>query len=169
MSEWESLPNGVSWKQPPYVCFRRSRASLEEAFGPPHSRDTDPKGLGPVDVWALRFRCGLEIVVMALHLAPDGVAVLPGEETWVEMNATDGDIAHVASHFPFELGQLSPWLPDRRTYPPRSWKVMRQDDNGIRAEVRQCSSKCEAEHQAHSLERLGHKQTFWVEQQPHAG
>jgi hypothetical protein len=161
---WEPLINGVTWKRIPLVSFRRARADLEAKLGPPQARAIDSNGCGPYDAWGLRFSCGLEVLLLAFHLGPDFSNVPADHATWVEIQANSTDFAHIETHLPFELSEVSPWLPDRRTYPAPCWIVMRQDDNGNTFEVRACSSRCEAALYSGSLESLGHKQTYWVVQ-----
>ena len=55
-------------------------------------------------------------------------------------------------------GEPSPLLPE-----PRVWRLLRQDDNGVRFEVARYPSQCEALAALAAFEARHHKQTYWVE------
>jgi len=159
---WEPLKGGVSWREDPLVNFRRARAALEADLGPPQARDLDSNGIGPYDAWALRFPCGLEVLLLAFHLDSRVQKVPKDRETIVEIQSNQTDFAHISAHLPFELGDISPWIPDRRTTQPPRWTVMRQDDNGNTFEVGSYGTRCEADIVADTFEARGHKQSYWV-------
>ena len=164
MSIWKPITDRVSWKREPLVAFRQSRSVLEATLGLPQARDIDSNGLGLYDLWALRFHCDLDVLLLAFHDSKF-VPVPPELENWVDLQSNDTDCAHIAAHLPFDLGELSPWLPDRRAARPCSWLVMRQDDNGNVFEVTRCTTRCEAQFRVDVLESAGHKQTYWVDDQ----
>ncbi|NUP08821.1 MAG: hypothetical protein HOW73_22470 [Polyangiaceae bacterium] len=168
--DWQTLPSGVSWSSTPFVTFRKSRLELESVFGPPQAVGIDSNGFGSMDVWALRFGCGMELLLLAFYTrSGDGGEFRPDEAGFVEIQATTTDFGHIAAHLPFELGQVDAWLPDRRTYPEPCCAVMRQDDNGHVFEVRSHSSRCAAERDLAELEALTHKQSYWLVDLPPAG
>ena len=159
---WEPLKNGLSSTQGPLVSFRRARSALEVDLGPPQARDLDSNGMGLYDAWAMRFNCGLEVLLLAFHMDSKVQNIPKDWETWVEIQANETDFPHMLAHLPFELGEVSPWIPDRRTTRPPDWTVMRQDDNGNRFEVGSYGTRCEAEIRIQRLEAGGHKQMYWV-------
>lgn len=159
---WEPLTGGVSWERRPLVSFRRTRAALEADLGPPQARDRDSNGMGLCDAWALRFGCGLEVLLLAFHADSKAENIPKDRETWVEIQSNKTDFAHIIAHLPFELGEAAPWLPDRRTTQPPRWTVMRLDDNGNTFEVGAYGTRCEADLVADTFEARGHKQTYWV-------
>ncbi len=117
-----------------------------------------------MDVWALRFGCGLEILLLAFHFHSGlGRTLEPDEPGFVEIQATSKDFEHISAHLPFALEHVEPWLPDGRTSPEPCVAVMRQDDNGHVFRVRSYSSQCAAERELARLEALTHKQTYWLE------
>jgi hypothetical protein len=154
------MTGGVSWKEPPLVSFRRARAALEADLGPPQARDLESNGIGLYDAWALRFGCGLEVLLLAFHM--DSMAENISKESWIEIQSNETDFAHVVAHLPFELGEVTPWIPDLRTTRPPRWTVMRRDDNGNIFEVGTYGTRCEADIVADTFEARGHKQTYWV-------
>ena len=163
MSSCESLPEGVSWKPEPLFSFERSFEGLERTFGPPVKRDLDSNGWGPFDAWALRFSCGLEVLLWALQLRmPEGRFTGPDEARTVHVHANDRDFAHLTVHLGVDLADVSLWLPDRREHPVPRWKVMRSDDNGNVFEMCVCSTRCEADALVDQFEARGHKQMYWV-------
>jgi len=162
VSTWEPITEPVSWKREPLVAFRQSRALLETTLGPPQVSGVDSNGLGLYDLWALRFQCGLEVLLLAFHDSKF-VSVPRDCENWIDLQSSDTDLAHIAAHLPFDLRELSPWLPNRRAARPPAWFVMRQDDNGNVFELARCTSRCEAQLKVDALESLGHKQTYWVD------
>ena len=159
---WAVLRDGVSWKSPPLVSFVASRSLLVGHLGEPVERSVDTNGLGPADVWALRFRCGLEITVFASLIANDGRRRAPDEGTHVEILANDADVEHIVAHIPFPPGELG-WWGDPPVPRERKWRVLRQDDNGQRFVLGSFSSRCEAERVVAEFESRGHKQTYWAE------
>lgn len=44
------------------------------------------------------------------------------------------------------------------------WKVIRQDDNGVKYQMALCEKKAEAELIVFLLESHAHKNTFWAEE-----
>jgi hypothetical protein len=159
---WKPITEDVPWNRLPLVSLRKSRSFLTGALGQPQAREVESDGIGPYDLWAMRFPCGLEVLLLAFHRAPDFSPLSPDDAGSVVLESSSVDWAHIAAHLPFDVGELSVWTPDRRLPGPCDWTVMRQDDNGNVFEVRSCSSSCEAEALARELESHGHKQTYWV-------
>ena len=158
---WEALTSGVSWKGEPLVSFRRARAALEVDLGPPQARDLDSNGMGRYDAWALRFGCGLEVLLLAFQINSRMETIPKDRDTWVEIQSNETDFAHIVAHLPFEVGEVSPWMPDRRTARPPRWTVMREDDNANTFEVATYGTRCEAEMRIRDFEAHHHKQTYW--------
>jgi hypothetical protein len=169
MGRWEILTNGVEWSSPPLFNLCLARDEIAAHLGPPRALDVDSNGLGLYDAWAVRFPCGLEVTLLAFQTGPYQVPIHSSEPTQVEIHANDTDLAHIRSHLPFPLRGLSKWIPDHTTSPEKRWCVLRQDDNGHRAEMRRCSSRCEAEAIVQEYEARGHKQLYWFEDLPSAG
>ena len=130
-------------------------------FGPPQAAGIDSNGVGPMDVWALRFGCGLEVRLLAFHWRSPGIVVPWDDPNVIEVHANSKDGDHVAAHVPFELMTLQ--VPDERESPRRSWVLKRQDDLGNVFEVRSYSSRCAAEREQARLEGTLHKQTYWID------
>jgi hypothetical protein len=61
--DWEVLPEGVTWKNPPLAVFSALAVDIERRFGPPTHRDLDSNGTGLFDLLCLRFACGLEVAL----------------------------------------------------------------------------------------------------------
>ena len=163
MTKWKPLEGRVTWDRRPLVSFRQSRSEIERELGPPQERDADSNGVGLMDIWALHFDCGLELLLLAFHIERDfDNEISWTHQGWVELQANTTDFEHVASHLPFELNEISPWVPDRRTSPPPRWRVMRQDDNGHVFLVQAFAPRCAAEAALERLERLTHKQSYWL-------
>lgn len=116
-----------------------------------------------MDVWALRFPCGLELLLLAFHhdarLYRDVAEDEPG---WVEIQSNSTEIEHIAAHLPFELADVTPCAPDTCTHPPPQWAVMRQDDNGHVFRAEEHASRCAAEAALGRFEGLSHKQMYWI-------
>ena len=166
MTPWETLPQGVQWKSSPLFGFPTTRAAVEAVLGPPQGVDLDSNGIGPIDVWALRFPCGLEVVLWFFKRRPDGSSIEDrNDPSSVEVQTPDLDIEHVRHHLPFTIGEIWPWEfdPALRFHAPRSFLLVRQDDNGNRFEVKSFTSQCEAHTAVRAFEALGHKQTYWIE------
>jgi len=117
--------------------------------------------MGRYDAWALRFGCGLEVLLLAFHVDSKLVNIPKHRETWIEIQSNETDFAHIVAHLPFELRDVSPWIPDRRTSRPPRWTVMRQDDHGNVFEVGTYGTRCEAEMCVQTFESRGHKQMYW--------
>ncbi len=160
---FEPLAPPVSWPRVSLVSFRLPRAEIERELGAPQERDADSNGVGPMDVWAMRFPCGLEVLLLAFHrdasLARD---VSADEPCWVEIQSNSTELEHIAAHLPFELVDISLWEPDLRTSPAAEWAVMRQDDNGHVFRVEEHASRCAAERAVQRLESGKHKQMYWL-------
>ncbi len=152
------------------VTFQKSRSDLSRTFGPAQALGIDSNGVGDIDVWALRFGCGLELLLLAFHFHPHlGRDLEPEEPGFVEIQATSTDFKHISAHMPFPLEHVDAWLPDGRTYPEACVAVMRQDDNGHVFQVRSYSSRCAAERELARLETLTHRQTYWLVDLPTGG
>lgn len=163
MKPFEPLTPPVSWPRTPLVSFRKPRAELQRELGAPQARDVDSNGVGPMDVWAMRFPCGLELLLLAFHYdAKRCRDVVDDEPCWVEIQSNSTELEHIAAHLRFELVEVSPWEPDRCTDPPAQWAVMRQDDNGHVFRVEEHASRCAAERAVERLEGGKHKQMYWL-------
>jgi hypothetical protein len=138
---------------------------LEADLGLPQTRDLDSNGMGLYDAWALRFACGLEVLLLAFHMDSKATNIPKDRDTWVEIQANETDFAHIVAHLPFALGEVSPRMPDLRTTRPPRWTVMRLDDNGNTFEVGTYGTRCEADIVAETFEATGHKQSYWVVEQ----
>jgi len=167
-TDWHPITEDVAWDPRPLVSLRKARSFLCAALGPPQARDVESDGIGPYDLWAMRFACGLEVLLLAFHWdLQAGVALEPDQENHVVLESSTTDWAHIATHLPFEAGAVSVWMPDRRASDPLDWTVLRQDDNGNVFEVKSCSSSCEAHGIVRELESHGHKQIYWVTDRVH--
>src|SRR5688572_15958142 len=112
MASWEPLMEGVTWKSPPLLGLRVSRAEIEQRLGPPHVVDADSNGMGPFDAWAIRFPCGLEICVWIFHWRSDGSAIDdPEEPARTEVYASPLEEKHILFHLPFPARDVSRWQP----------------------------------------------------------
>ena len=160
---WEPLTTGVPWTGLPLLAARASGKELVDRLGAAHATDLDSNGLGPVDAWALRFPCGLEVAVWLFRQRPDGSRIEePNESAHVEIYAKDRDIEHVRFHLPISTTD-NPWESKESLSGRRAWGLLRQDDNGNLYAVREFTSQREAEAAAASFEAHGHKQMYWVE------
>lgn len=165
MSTWEPLPEGVTWSIRPLFSFRASRATIERRFGVPMLVNGDSNGMGPIDAWAMRFGCGLELCLWIFHLRPDGSTIDdPHEPAWIEVQASAAQEAHILFHLELPVSALSRWESATFLPEPAVWRLVRQDDNGVRAEVARYTSQCEAATAATAFEERHHKQTYWVEE-----
>jgi hypothetical protein len=163
---WEPLYEGVAWRSPPLFNLRLSRAAIVAVLGEPDLTNLDSNGVGLFDAWALRFSCGLEVMIWIFHTRPERQweeITDPRELANVEIHASERDFDHIRHHFPLPMTDLSRWEPDTMVESPRDWLVVRQDDNGNRYEMSAFSSECEARDSARTFEERGHKQMYWVE------
>jgi hypothetical protein len=168
LTDWHPITEDVAWDPRPLVSLQKARSFLCTALGPPQARDVESDGIGPYDLWAMRFACGLEVLLLAFHWdLQAGVALDPDQENRVVLESSSADWAHIAIHLPFDAGAVTVWMPDRRASDPLDWTVLRQDDNGNVFEVQSCSSRCEAHGIARKLESHGHKQIYWVTERDH--
>ncbi len=159
-----------TWTSPPLASFEALAATIDARFGPPTARDVDSNGQGLFDAYDLRFSCGLEVVLWRFHLGVRLQTIDPAIEPSVfEIHANERDLEHVAAHLGIEIESMQVWS-DREgvgvARAPRSFVVMRTDDNGNDAEVRRVTSRCEADALVRELESRGHKQSYWVAE-PH--
>lgn len=161
----------VEWTSSPLVAFPAMEASIAARFGPPTARDLDTNGIGLFDCHLLRFPCGLEVSLWRLHLNLQGREIDPAAEPSVfEVYSNTSEIEHALFHLGIPLADAwhslrpdgTPILPPA----PPAFVVMRADDNGNRVEVTRLTSRCEAESIAATYESRGHKQTYWVEEDP---
>ena len=151
----QPLPLPVDFAEDPVVAFELDRVSLVAAFGAPHHRETDPLQVpGPRAVWAFAFRCGLELLIDAEDSTP------PGRDVMVMANSIDPE--HIMLHLPKNLGNV--WISPQAVVPttPGPTILWRQDDNGVRQELGRWFSSAAATCALASLERLHHKQTYWL-------
>ncbi|MEZ4250916.1 MAG: hypothetical protein R3B99_22050 [Polyangiales bacterium] len=133
-------------------------------LGPPTFENEDSNGLGSMDVWVVRFACGLEASLLLLkEQGPCGAHVGQAEpgHCGVEVWASDAERSHLRHH----LGgrDWTPFLPDRTYDGVSSFVVRRIDDNGNVFEVERFTHRCGADALAAELTARGHKQTYWVE------
>lgn len=152
------------WQRQPLAAFLATEAEVHARFGPPTFPGEDSNGLGEMDVWELRFECGLRAALLLMReRGPRGVFVAIGEggDRGVEVYASDTERDHLVHH----LGghDWSPFLPDRVRDDPPVWVVRRIDDNGNVFDVDAFSHRCGADALAAELTARGHKQTYWVE------
>lgn len=139
---------------------------MERRFGAPMLVDGDSNGMGPIDAWAMRFACGLELCLWIFHLRPDGSTIGgPHEPDWIEVQASVAQEAHILFHLAVPVTDLSRWESAIFLPEPAVWRLVRQDDNGSRVEVARYSSHCEALAAATAFEERRHKQTYWVEEE----
>lgn len=152
----------------PRFSFRARRATIERRFGAPMLVDGDSNGMGPIDAWAVRFACGLELCLWIFHLQPDGSTIdAPHEPAWIEVQASVAEEAHIHFHLAMPANVLSRWGSATFSPEPLVWRLVRQDDNGTRVEVARYTSRCEAAAAATVFEERRHKQTYWVEEALH--
>ena len=164
---WEPLPNGVTWAHAPWFTFRLSRTEMLRFLGPPQLPDCDSGGTGPVDIWALRFPCGLEATLALFAISAVG-PVGADERGPVEARSSDLDLEHLRVHLPFPMEQISYWSPHPGRSPPRDWWLVREDDNGNVVDMASFATVCEAGAAARVFEARGHKQTYTVTHRPSA-
>lgn len=166
MTPWEILPNGVTSKCSSLFGFPANRAAVEAALGPPQGVDLDSNGIGPIDVWALRFPCGREVRLWFFKMRPDG-SMIEGRDdlSSMEVQTPDLDIDNARHHLPLSIDEIWPWErnPGGIIVVPRPFLLVRQDDNGNRFEVKSLTSRCEAQAALAVFEALGHKQTYWLD------
>jgi hypothetical protein len=122
--------------------------------------------MGPVDVWAIAFSCGLEVTLASFQIDDTGAMVPHGSRGVVEVHSSDLDLNHLRAHSPIPLNDLSFWETGVSGSRPRAWWLVRQDDHGNTFDVEAFSTSCEAEATARSFEARGHKQTYWVVHRP---
>jgi hypothetical protein len=115
-----------------------------------------------MDVWALGFSCGLELILLAFKHDSHFVDVAEDQLGWIELQANSGDLQHIGAHLPFELVEVLPYLPDRRETPPTRLALLRQDDNGHVFEIQRFASRCAANSALAGFEALHHKQSYWL-------
>ncbi|WP_394835630.1 hypothetical protein LVJ94_01710 [Pendulispora rubella] len=156
---------GVDWSSPPLFNFRATRVRLVEVLGEPDGVDLDSNGLGSFDAWVVRAACGLEIVVWRFHLRPDGTGAVAADHelTNGEVHANARDLEHIRFHLPFEIEHFSECAPGRMIEAPRAWRLVRQDDHGLRYVIATFTSGCEAEAALRTFEGRSHKQTYSIE------
>lgn len=155
----------VCWRSKPLICFLLPRARIEARFGPPLEEDVDSNGVGLMSLWAVRFRCGLEVALEHSQRHPGTFEASDDahEPRWLTIYANDNERNHLLLHLTFENTEPSYWQPDTTRDGPLAWRVMRRDDNGHVFEMARFSSRCEAEAVALTFEQHGHKQMCWVE------
>jgi hypothetical protein len=102
-------------------------------FGPPDFADANSNGSGPVDVWTVRFPCGLEVALQVFAFGPS-MSPLPAREPRVaEVYANDDERRHILFHLALPASDV--WTPESGRDGDDLWRVVRQDDNGHRFEV----------------------------------
>lgn len=139
---------------------------MRARFGAATLEREDSNGLGDMDVWILRFSCGLEAILLFMRdFEPArGLEPRPEGRRGVEVYASEVDRAHLQHHLGGDA--WSPFLPDRLLDGPQSWWVRRGDDNGNVFDVASFSHRCGADALAEQLTARGHKQVYWVEYVP---
>ncbi len=162
---WKLLLEGVTWTSPPLFNFEQTRNELVSVLGPPPAVNLDSNGIGLFDGWALAFPCGLEMTLSIFHIRDirDGISTKPDEPAMIEVHANTRDFEHLRFHMPVPTGEIWRWTPDPLIASPKTWVVVRQDDNGHRYEIGAFTSSCEADAAAKAFEARGHKQMYWVE------
>lgn len=162
MPDWQPLKPPISWPRCALVSFRQSRQQLRSSFGPPQEVDADSNGIGLMDVWALGFSCGLELILLAFKMDSRCADVTEDQLGWIELQSNSADLQHIAAHLPFELVEVGPYDPNRVETPPARWALLRQDDNGHVFEVQRFASRCAASSALANFEALHHKQSYWL-------
>lgn len=149
---------GVTWTSPSLASFEAMVAAIEARFGPPAAHDLDSNGVGLFDAYALRFACGLEVVLWRFHAGAQMQPIDPAvEPSTFEIHSNQRDLEHIACHL-----QLAVTSTSDAVAAPRTFVVMRADDNGNEVPVKFVTSRCEAERLVHEYESRGHKQIYWV-------
>jgi hypothetical protein len=115
-----------------------------------------------MDVWALGFSCGLELILLAFKHDSHFVDVAEDQLGWIELQSNSRDLQHIAAHLPFELVEVLPYLPNRCETHPAHWALLRQDDNGHVFEIQRFASRCAANRALAGFEALHHKQSYWL-------
>lgn len=162
MSGWTALPDGVKWRSEPLVNLRLRRCDIESRYGPAHLCDVDSGGVGTVDVWCLRYDCGLEAAIWFFtYYLGEGATGRNGHAN-VEIHANDNERSHLLWHLGLP-GEAAYQEPGALRDDPTAWLVTRMDDNGCRFEVGRYTSQCEAAGTLAELERRKHKQTYFLE------
>lgn len=157
----------VTWRSPALAVFEAMAPAIEARFGPPSERDLDSNGIGPFDALCLRFSCGLEVGLRRYHCGAElRVIDAAVEPSRYEVYANQRDLEHIAFHLEVPIELMQRWterdghaLVDRA---PRSFVVMRTDDNANDVEVRRVTSRCEAEALVQGYEARGHRQSYWI-------
>jgi len=158
----------VDWTSPPLATFDAMASTIEARFGAPSVRDADSNGIGPFDCHCLRFACGLEVALWRFHLGAGLRTIDPRIEPSVyEVHANSPrDLAHIAFHVGVPVESLTVWTSSggsaAAVIPPPALVVMRVDDNGIEAEIKRVTNRCEADALVRAYEARGHKQTYWI-------
>ncbi|MCA9617113.1 MAG: hypothetical protein KC586_30340, partial [Myxococcales bacterium] len=131
------------WQTRPLTAFRTTREELVAQFGPPTFENEDSNGLGAMDVWVVRFACGLEASLLLMKgLGSDGVHGGENEpgDRHVEVWASDTERSHLLHHLGGRDG--SPFSPDRTYDGVASFVVRRIDDNGNVFDVERFTHRC---------------------------
>jgi hypothetical protein len=162
VTEWESLPRGVTWTSPPLLLLTGTRTMVARRFGSPSIVDADSNGLGSFDAWPIRFSCGLEVCLWVFRLGPDLARVADDDPTPIEVYANRPEADHVLFHLALPVPDAM-LLPSSSSAPPLAFRVVRQDDHGNIVEVARYASRCEATAASADLEARGHKQTYTVQ------
>jgi len=142
--------------------LRRSRDDLVAVLGEPQFVEADSNGLGLMDVWLVRFECGLEMALWWFH-AERCVPSPTDAPRFIELHASESERSHLLFHLELTPDEISVGEPCFCAPGEALWRVVRLDDNGNVFEVTRVASQCEAEHIAGDFERRGHKQTYSVE------
>jgi hypothetical protein len=86
----EPLPLPVSFGDMPCLVFQATEQEAFSRFGEPHVRSQEDEIFGepgPCVYWALKYSCGLEIVVTYYFYAD-----------WVKVGAREFEVEHILEH-----------------------------------------------------------------------
>ena len=145
---------GVRWKNElPAFTSDIDLSLVVNRFGPRVPGADELDGLGPMQLWIVRFPCGCEIVLRHLELAP--------KPHRLGVVSNDPDLDHVLHHFALPVT----WRiePKDAPFPVERWSLFRQDDNGNRFHIRDFDSMFSAECARREFEGRGHKQLYTIE------
>ncbi len=130
---------------------------------------SDEQGLGPTEVLAFEYACGLQLVYLFYQLVGNLI-----------VSADSPEVRHTIRHMPFPSDRIE-WIPADglenelkllvKRFPHRAaevkdltaFQVRRIDDNGNVFTVDDSTSERDARCRVQQLDRLGHKQIYWHE------
>jgi hypothetical protein len=146
------------------IAIEEVRAQLGEP-----NLTSGEEGLGPTDVWAFEYRCGLQVVYLFYQLTGN-----------LTVSADSPEVRHTVRHMPFQPARIETIAADGleselsrliRMYPERTheikdltaFQVWRIDDNGNVFAVDDFTSERDARCRVSQLEKSMHKQMYWYE------